>query len=74
MTLDELKSRTIGEIASEIGDVLSQEDYAVIEALSERTHQQILGVDHKLAVSALLMTLLNMLGHKAPALEALATA
>jgi hypothetical protein len=69
MELLELKSKTIGEFADEIGQSLTKEDYTIIADLEARTRQSLLGVEKKLAVSALLMALINMVCEQITAFE-----
>ena len=65
MELHELKTKTFGELIDEIGDSLTKEEYAVIGELEIRTRQSLLGVEEKLAVSALLVSLINTVSDKA---------
>jgi hypothetical protein len=73
MELNNLKSKTIGEFADELGEVLTTKDYDVIAELEVRTRQSLLGVDEKLAVSALLMAIINTVCEHVPALQELTT-
>jgi hypothetical protein len=73
MELQEIRSKTLGELADDLGEVLTAGDYVTIEALSTCTRQQLLGVDEKVALSALLMAVINTLGHEEPALHNLTT-
>jgi hypothetical protein len=65
MDLQELRSNTIGDFIDEVGEPLTQEDYNVIRELDIRTRASLLGVEEKLAVAALLMSLINTVSDKA---------
>jgi hypothetical protein len=74
MELEEIRSKTIGQLADELGEVLTSNDYPVVEVLQTRIREQLLGVPEKLVVSALLMATINTLANgEAPGLEALTT-